>query len=54
MQRLTYFSDYKGYKSSNPVISDDGKQMAFQLAKSTDQAGIGYGIFVMNLTKAIK
>ena len=49
LERMTYFSDYKGYKSSNPVISDDGKQMAFQLAKSTDLAGIGYGIFIMDL-----
>jgi Tol biopolymer transport system component len=47
--RITSFSDYKGYKSSNPVISDDGKFMAFQLAKSTDLAGIGYGIFIMEL-----
>jgi len=38
-----------GCTSSNPVISDDGKQMAFQLAKSTDLAGIGYGIFIMDL-----
>jgi len=50
--RMTNFSDYKGYKSSNPVISDDGKYMAFQLAKSSDLAGIGYGIFVMDLEKA--
>ena len=49
LERMTYFSDYKGYKSSNPVISDDGKHMAFQLAKSTDLAGIGYGIFIMDL-----
>jgi len=52
--RMTNFSDYKGYKSSNPVISDDGKYMAFQLAKSTDLAGIGYGIFVMDLEEANK
>ena len=52
--RLTYFSDYKGYKSSNPVISDDGKFMAFQLAKSADLAGVGYGIFIMDLTMAKK
>jgi Tol biopolymer transport system component len=52
--RMTNFSDYKGYKSSNPVISDDGKFMAFQLAKSTDLAGIGYGIFIMDLKKAKK
>jgi len=51
LERLTYFSDYKGYKSSNPVISDDGKYMAFQMARSTDFAGIGYGIFMMKLEK---
>jgi len=52
--RMTYFSDYKGYKSSNPVISDDGKYMAFQMALATDLAGIGYGIFLMDLEKANK
>ena len=52
--RLTYFSDYKGYKSSNPVISDDGRFMAFQLAKASDLAGIGYGIFIMDLQMAEK
>ena len=51
LKRLTYFSDFKGYKSSNPVISDDGKYMAFQMARSADFAGIGYGIFLMNLEK---
>ena len=51
MERLTYFSDYKGYKASNAVISDDGKQMAFQMSRSTDLAGVGYGIFIMDLTK---
>jgi Tol biopolymer transport system component len=54
MERLTYFSDYKNYKASNPVISDDGKFMAFQMARSTDPAGVGYGIFIMDLTKAKK
>lgn len=49
MKRLTFFSDYEGYKSSNPVVSDDGRYMAFQIAKSTDLAGIGYGIFLMDL-----
>jgi len=51
-ERLTYFSDYKGYKASNPVISDDGNFMAFQAARSTDFAGIGYGIFIMDLRKS--
>lgn len=52
MERLTFFSDYKGYKASNPVVSDDGKFIAFQMARSTDFAGIGYGIFIMDLTKS--
>jgi hypothetical protein len=53
MERLTFFSDYPGYKASNGVVSDDGRFVAFQLAKSTDDAGVGYGIFVLDLTAAI-
>jgi hypothetical protein len=49
MERLTYFADYKGYKSTNPVISDDGKYMAFQYAKEGDPAGVGRGILIMDL-----
>src|ERR1041384_430499 len=45
-ERLTYFSDYAGYKASNPVVSDDGRFIAFQMAKSKDPAGVGYGIFI--------
>ena len=52
VERLTYFSDYAGYKASNPVVSDDGKFMAFQMAKSKDAAGVGYGIFVYDFEKA--
>src|ERR1035437_5376362 len=52
VERLTFFSDSPGYKASNPVISDDGRFMAFQMAKSSDQAGVGYGIFVLDLKKA--
>jgi hypothetical protein len=53
-ERLTYFSDYPGYKASNPVVSDDGKFIAFQMAKSRDAAGIGHGIFVYDIEKATK
>lgn len=48
VERLTFFSDYPGFKGSNPVISDDGRFMAFQLARTTDEAGVGYGIFVFD------
>jgi len=30
--RLTHFNDYEGGKASNPVVSTDGRFMAFQTA----------------------
>jgi hypothetical protein len=51
-ERLTHFNTYPGYKASNPVVSDDGRLMAFQMAKSSDPAGVGYGIFLFDFGKA--
>jgi hypothetical protein len=51
-ERLTYFNTYPGYKASNPVVSDDGKYMAFQMAKVGDPAGVGRGIFLYDFAKA--
>ncbi|UCC22414.1 MAG: hypothetical protein JSW23_11655 [Planctomycetota bacterium] len=50
-ERLTFFADYPGYKSSNPVVSDDGRYMAFQYAKKGDWAGVGRGILIFDLEK---
>jgi len=50
-ERLTYFSDYPGYKASNPVVSDEGRWIAFQFARSGDPAGVGRGILVFDLEK---
>lgn len=47
-ERITYFYDLRGYKSSNPVVSDDGEYMAFQVARTGDSAGVGRGIFVFD------
>jgi hypothetical protein len=44
--RLTRFNDYEGGKASNPVISTDGRFMAFQTARASDPAGVGYGILI--------
>ena len=44
--RLTHFNDYERGKASNPVISTDGRFMAFQTARATDPAGVGYGILI--------
>jgi hypothetical protein len=48
-ERITYFTDYEGYKSSNPVVSDDGRFIAFQMAKLGDPAGVGRGLFLLDL-----
>lgn len=47
--RLTHFNDYISGKASNPVISTDGKYMAFQSAKTTDAAGVGYGLLLYRI-----
>src|SRR5215216_3163752 len=49
--RLTNFNDYEGGKASNPVVSNDGKYMAFQSAKTTDPAGVGYGLLLYRFKK---
>jgi hypothetical protein len=46
-ERLTTFNDHEGWKASNPVVSSDGRLMAFQVARTTDEAGVGYGILLM-------
>jgi hypothetical protein len=49
--RITSFNDYQGWKASNPVVSTDGRSMAFQIARTTDEAGVGYGIVLMRLKR---
>ena len=48
-ERITRFNDHRGYKASNPVVSDDGKYIAFQVAKVGDRAGVGRGILILDL-----
>jgi hypothetical protein len=52
LQRLIHFSDYPGFKSSNPVVSDDGRFIGFQIGKSADAPGIGHGLFIYDIRKA--
>jgi hypothetical protein len=49
--RLTHFNDYEGWKASNPVVSTDGRFMAFQVARAADPAGVGYGILLYRLSE---
>lgn len=48
-ERMTFFSDYPGYKASNPVVSDDSRFIAFQVAKTGDMAGVGRGILIFDI-----
>lgn len=52
MQRLTFFSDYKGFKANQGVVSDDGKYLCFQIGKSNQEPGVGFGFFIMDIEKA--
>lgn len=47
--RLTRWGDYEGYKASNPVVSSDGRRIAFQSARNDEPAGVGHGIFILTL-----
>lgn len=49
LERLTYFSDYPGYRASELGVSDDGQFMACQMARSKDPAGSGNGILLQDL-----
>jgi len=41
--------DRPPYKASNPVVSPDGRSIAFQEARSHEPAGVGHGILVLQL-----
>lgn len=51
LQRLTHFNDFPGWKASQSVVSDDGQKMLFQIGKAGDEAGQGYGVFMLDLTQ---
>ena len=48
-QRLTFFNEDPVFKCTQGVVSDDGRYLAFQLSKTTDETGYGYGVMVMDL-----
>lgn len=53
-QRLTYFNEQGRFKASNPVVSDDGKFIAFMVARTNEMAGIGHGIYVLDIEQMEK
>ncbi len=51
-ERITRFNESGVYKASNPVVSDDGRYIAFQVPRSDMIAGIGRGIYIFDLEEA--
>ena len=51
MERITRFADVPTYRASNPVVSNDGRYMAFQMGRSGVAAGTGYGIFLYDFER---
>jgi hypothetical protein len=47
IERLTHFADTPGFRSSNPVVSDNGRFMVFQGSYAGSEAGGGCGIYLM-------
>ena len=45
-ETYTHFNDFEGGKASNTMVSTDGRFMAFQTARTTDPAGVGYGLLI--------
>lgn len=51
-RRLTYFTEYAGYGANNPVISPDGRRMAFGLRIKGGEHGNAQGIFLYDFDQA--
>jgi hypothetical protein len=51
-RRLTYFSKHPGYGANNPVISPDGKKMAFGLRIKGGQHGNAQGMLIYDFSKS--
>jgi hypothetical protein len=50
--RLTYFSNVKGFRATNPVVRDDGRFIAFQESIADSAPGAGEGIYILDLEQA--
>ena len=47
MTRVTRWGDFPGNKASNPVVSPDGRAIAFQSGRMGEESGVGFGIYVL-------
>lgn len=52
VRRLTYFSEYAGYGANNPVVSPDGRRMAFGLRIKGGEHGNAQGVLLYDFERA--
>ena len=50
-ERITYFNAEGKFKATNPVVSDDGKFIAFTVSRLDEVAGIGHGVYILDIEK---
>lgn len=50
-ERLTFFSEVEGFRSSNPVVRDDSRRIAFQASIAGSAAGAGCGLYLFDFEK---
>lgn len=48
-RRLTWFSNEYPWKAGNPVMSPDGRTMAVHSSRSDKPAGVGYGMYLVDI-----
>jgi hypothetical protein len=53
-ERMTWFNEARQWKATNPVVSDDGRYFAFQVARVKEMAGIGHGIYLYDIEAAAR
>ena len=51
-ERLTYFTEFPGWKAAEGVTSDDGRFMLFQNGKTGMESGQGFGIYLYDFGAA--
>lgn len=48
-ERLTWFNEHGNFKATNPVVSDNGKYIAFMVASTHEVPGVGNGIYIFDI-----
>lgn len=51
-ERLTHFTDFRGWKAAEGTISDDGRYMLFQDGRGGMESGQGFSIYLYDFAKA--